>query len=322
VTYKPRIILFGTPEFAAISFRALIETGLYDIPLIVTQPDRAVGRGLEITNSPVKSLALEKEIPLLQPKSLKGKTSESQDFIEVLSSLSPIDLFIVIAYGKIIPKALLEIPQICALNIHGSILPRWRGAAPIHRALAAGDKTTGVGIMRLEEGLDTGPVFSESITNIYPEDDFLTLHDRLAVLGKDLLLETIPKILSKTLTPREQNSEGVNYANKWEKADLEISWTDAPETTLNRIRASAPFPGARTKLNGNLVKVFKASGTSPHSSGLPAGTIVEITGEGAVVQLADEQRIVVKEIQLPGKKRLPIVEIARGRGIKVGDRFE
>jgi len=322
VSSRPKIVLFGTPEFASLCFGALIDSDLYEIPLIVTQPDRAVGRGLEVSFSAVKNLALEKKIPLQQPSSLKGIKESSQKFIESLKSLSPIDLLIVIAYGKIIPKTILDIPTICALNIHGSILPRWRGAAPIHRALAAGDTRTGVGIMQLEEGLDTGPIFAESISEIYPKDDFLSLHNRLAEQGKNLLLETLPKILQDSLRPVAQITEGITYADKWDKSDLEINWGEPLEITINQIRASSPFPGARAKLNGNLVKIFNVSRHTAKSSTSPSGTIVEIVETGAIVQLNGEERILIAELQLSGKKRLPVTEIARGRGIKVGDRFE
>lgn len=318
---KPKIVLFGTPEFAALSFRALIESDLYSIPLVVTQPDQAVGRGLQVNFCPVKKLALANNIPVLQPTSLKGISQSSKEFLETLKRLAPIDLFVVIAYGKIIPKSLLDIPTICSLNIHGSLLPRWRGAAPIHRAIAAGDTETGIGIMKLEEGLDTGPVFAESVIKILPDDNFLTLHDRMARSGVELLTSTIPKILSGSLQPIAQPSEGITYAEKWSKVDLEICWSDPSSTTINRVRASSPFPGARAMLNGALVKVFEVTEYLPLASGLPCGTILEIKEDGAVVQLSGYERILVKEIQISGKKRLPVAEVARGRGIKVGDCF-
>ncbi len=328
---KTKLVLFGTPEFAANSFRALIESGNYEIPLIVTQPDKEVGRGLTVNYSPVKKLALEKEILATQPFSLKGitktstsletKNEKNKELVEVLNSISPVDLFVVIAYGKIIPLSLLQYPKLTAINIHGSLLPRWRGAAPIHRALAAGDTETGVGIMKLEEGLDTGAVYSEAKTPILPEDDFLSLHNRLSDLGKNLLLETIPRIISSGLTPVVQDENGITHADKWDKSDLEIKWEEPASITINRIRASSPFPGARTQLNGNLVKVFKASEYTKLHSGLPAGSVVEITDQGAVVQLSGAERLLITELQLSGKKRMPAVEVARGRGIKVQDRF-
>lgn len=322
MAHKPRMILFGTPEFAAISFRALIESNEYDIPLIVSQPDSPTGRGLKIINSPVKNLAIEKNIQILQPPSLKGKTEASQHFLDFIRSQTPVELFVVIAYGKIIPKYLLDLPSVCALNVHGSILPRWRGAAPIHRAIAAGDKMTGVGIMRLEEGLDTGPIFSECTTSITQEDNFLTLHDRLANLGRELLLDSIPRILSGMLTPTKQSSEGISYADKWGKEELQIDWSDTAETTTNRIRASSPSPGARTTLSGSLVKIFKGELAASSGSGAPVGSIVEINESGAIVQLKGDERFLIRELQLSGKKKLPAVDVAKGRGIKVGDLFE
>jgi len=333
VNRKPRLVLFGTPDFAARCFKPLLESSEYEVPFVVCQPDKPVGRGLTLASPPVKELALIHDIPVFQPSSLKGislsdgvlttSLETNSSLINALNKARPIDLFVVVAYGKIIPPALLHFPSCAPINVHGSLLPRWRGAAPVHRALAAGDTETGVGIMRLEEGLDTGPVYAEACTKVTEEDNFLTLHDRLADLGRDLLLRTIPGILSGSLEAQAQIEEGITYAEKWQKDDLEIRWNEPLQTTLNRIRASSPFPGARTTLAGSLIKIFAAEGYggAHPTTDISPGTVVETTDRGIVVQVALGERVVIREMQLPGKKRLPAIEIVRGRGIKVGDRF-
>jgi len=327
---KGRIVLFGTPAFAELAFRGVLEAGICDVPFVVTQPDRPSGRGMELTPPPVKKMAEEFGIPVFQPESLKGITFNQQlittntknsALCEALNSSAPIDLLVVVAYGRIIPKALLDFTKMGALNIHGSLLPRWRGAAPIHRALAAGDQETGVCLMGLEEGLDTGPVFSKSSTPLAASDNFQTVHDRLALLGRELLLRDLPRILSRELLPVPQSEEGITYAEKWEKPDLEIQWAEPKETTLNRIRASTPFPGARTTLNGELVKIFKASEGGQVGQDLAPGTIYDLSGDRISVALTRGESLSLEELQLQGRRRLSAGDIIRGRGIKIGDVF-
>lgn len=325
-----RIVLFGTPYFAERSFRALLETDKYEIPLIVTQPDKPSGRGLELNPPPVKILGEEFKRKVVQPKSLKGlelkdrllvSTDErSKEIAETLNAVGPIDLFAVIAYGKIIPPALLKFPRLGAVNVHASLLPRWRGAAPIHRALAAGDSETGVCLMALEAGLDTGPVFSQLKTPILDEDNLRTLHDKLADLGRELLIRDLPGILSEKHVPAAQVEEGITYAEKWEKSDLEIIWDESPRVTFNRLRTCSPVPGARTTFKGEQVKLFGPVMGVKTSSEIP-GTAIELVGGGLAIQLPENKQIVIEEIQLAGRRKLPAAEVIRGRGISLGERF-
>lgn len=332
MTMKPRLILFGTPEFAVCSFRALIECGRYDIPLVVTQPDKPSGRGMKLTPPPVKQLAEELGVSASQPTTLKGITYNHEagqlhsdnvknvDFCAQLNQLAPVDLLVVVAYGKIIPKALLEFTRLGAVNIHGSLLPRWRGAAPIHRALAAGDKQTGVCLMALEEGLDTGPVFSREIIELRPEDNFLSVHDTLAELGSDLLLRDLPAILSGELACQIQAEDGVTYAEKWERSDQIINWEEQPEVILNRIRASTPFPGARTLHKGQDLKLFDSALIAGITAEEP-GKIIAISDSGIEVALSGGKILLTKEAQLAGKKRMNAGELTRGRLLSVGDKL-
>lgn len=327
---KPRLVLFGTPEFAEKAFRPLCESGDYEIPLIVTQPDKPSGRGLELTSSPVKELAEHFHIRVVQPESLRGinlasgklhsPDPRSQELVSELNRSAPIDLFIVVAYGKIIPEPLLQFPRLGALNIHASLLPRWRSTAPIHHALAAGDSETGVGIMQLEAGLDTGPVFSESKTPISEDDDFGTLHDRLASLGSELLSRELPAILSGSLKPRIQAQSGITHAGKWTADDLKIDWQAPPQVILNKIRASAPVPGARSTLNGELIKIFRAA-LRPGASSAEPGTVVALSSSEITIQLRESFQLLLRELQLAGRKRLSAGEIVSGRAIKQGDRL-
>jgi methionyl-tRNA formyltransferase len=322
---KPRIVLFGTPEFAAVSFRALLECGRYEIPLIVTQPDKPSGRGMQLTPPPVKILAEEFGVKVEQPVTLKGLsgsplqgTETNAQLCRILNELAPLDIFIVVAYGKIIPRALLSFPRLGALNIHGSLLPRWRGAAPIHRALAAGDTQTGVCLMALEEGLDTGPVYSREIIELTEEDNFKTVHDTLAKLGADLLLRDLPAILAGELAPEPQPEEGITYAEKWQKTDQTINWQDLPEVTLNRIRASTPSPGARTSFKGQDLKVYSARLTEEKSGELP-GKIIRVSEAGIEVATAGGKILSIREAQLAGRKKMTAGELIRGRLINSGE---
>lgn len=250
---RPRIVFFGTPEFAAVGLRTLLDMPTLSVGAVVTQPDRPAGRGNKLHSSPVKLLAVERGIPVLQPERIR---KAEQAFLDELTPFGPFDLGVVIAFGQILPQSVLDLPRRGCLNVHGSLLPRWRGAAPIQRAMMSGDAETGVCLMQMEAGLDTGPVFSESRTPIESGDTFRSLHDRLAHGGAALLRRDILSIVDGSLTSRPQPVEGVTYAHKITAADQIINWSKSADEIAHLIRALDPAPGATTFLEGRRVKLF------------------------------------------------------------------
>lgn len=331
-----KVILMGTPEFAVPAFEALIKSELYSIPFIVTQEDKASGRGLEVKSPPVKELAQKYGIPVLQPASLKGIALGSEegvkrlttnnelnaDFVAALDEVQP-DAFVVIAYGKILNQALLDFPRMGAINVHASLLPRWRGAAPIQAALLHGDKETGVCLMKLEKTLDTGPVYCSSQISLSEDECFGELHDRLSLLGKDLLETNLEAILSGRIHPTAQTADGITFAAKIEPVDLEIDWSDPADAIKRKICAFSPLPGARTKTGDKRIKIFKAKVYNrgqykPSSPGL----VVEVNKAEIITACGNHSFLSLQELQLEGKKKLPAEEIIKGRGIKSGDIFE
>ena len=330
-----KVLFFGTPLFSVPALRQLSANPDVAVVGVVTQPDQPSGRGQELTASPVKLVAQELGLPVLQPDRLRGiarnesgfaveekDSAATAEFAEFLSSCGAIDLGIVVAYGKIIPKTLLDLPRLGMLNIHGSLLPRWRGAAPIHRALMAGDSETGVCIMALEEGLDTGPVFSRAVTPIHDEDDFGSLHDRLAGLGADLLSATIGSILLDTSRAETQPTEGITYAEKWNRSESKLDWSEEARLVHRRIRVSSPTPGASTLLDGELVKIWRASLTTDSSLPQAApGEVVESNRAELIVACGSNSYLSISEMQFAGRKRLPVAEVLKSRAISRGMRF-
>src|SRR4051812_10388833 len=237
-----RIIFMGTPELAAVSLRRLIATPEFQLAAVVTQPDQPKGRGLKLTPSPVKEVAQQANLPVLQPQ-----RAREENFIQQLAAFKP-DLIAVAAYGQILPKAILELPRFGCLNVHTSLLPKYRGAAPIQHAILNGESETGVTIMKMDVGLDTGDILTQDRTPIDASDNSQTLHDRLATLGADLLVRTIPQYVSGAIQPHPQPAEGVTHASKIKKSDGEIDWTQPAQVIWNRIRALVPWPGAFTHL--------------------------------------------------------------------------
>ncbi len=301
----------GTPEFACPALGALVNAGEYDIKAVLTQPDKPAGRGNKLTPPPIKLLAEKLGLNVFQPKSLKGYQPKIQ-----------YDAFIAVAYGKIIPKELLQSPRCGIINIHPSLLPRWRGAAPIQHALFAGDKVTGTSIMQIDEGLDTGPVYKTVEMPIDDTDDFGSLHDKLKIQGAELLLEILPQILNGNLSPTSQQTSGETYAQKWDKEDLQINWQEHADITLRRIRTCSPHQGARTNLEGNAVKIFKAHDVA--NQNFPdkgPGEIVELNKGELIVTAGEACYIAIDEMQFPGKKRLPISEILKGHQLTIGNKF-
>ena len=333
---KPRLVYLGTPDFAVRPLAALVSSGAYHVLAVITQPDKPAGRGQRLAASPVKLFAEERAIPVFQPGSIKKlELSQEEDGTarltgpEELSALrsflnahAPIDLFVTVAYGKIIPMSLAAIAAHGILNIHPSLLPRHRGAAPIQHTIFAGDEVTGVCLMQIDEGLDTGPVYLCEPLAVLPEDTAGTLAERLVEVGAKLLLDSIPKILTGSLVPQRQGLEGATYANKWEVEDCQLHWEEDALTCVRRIRASAPQPGARTLYQGEPIKVLKAHlETALGPLTLPPGAIAHIDRSSLVICAGDGHGVVIDELQFPGKRSLPIADVLRGRRFELGQRL-
>ena len=303
-----KIVFAGTPEFAARALAALYEAG-HDIPLVLTQPDRPAGRGMTLQASPVKQLALSRGSEVFQPLTLKDEVAQ-----EKLRLLAP-DVMVVAAYGLILPQAVLDIPRHGCLNIHASLLPRWRGAAPIHRAILAGDAESGVCIMQMEAGLDTGPVLLSSSTPISAQDTSQTLHDKLAVQGAQLIVSALQRL---PLPAVAQPEAGVTYAAKLDKSEAPLDWR-RPAAELDRqIRAFTPFPGTTAVLDGAPLKVWAALPRS--ESGVP-GTVLAADKHGILVACGSGS-LLLTELQKAGGKRLPVAQFLAGHGVSAGARFE
>ena len=303
-----KIVFAGTPEFAARALAALYEAG-HDIPLVLTQPDRPAGRGMTLQASPVKQLALSRGSEVFQPLTLKDEAAQ-----EKLRLLAP-DVMVVAAYGLILPQAVLDIPRHGCLNIHASLLPRWRGAAPIHRAILAGDAESGVCIMQMEAGLDTGPVLLSASTPISAQDTSQTLHDKLAVQGAQLIVSALQRL---PLPAVAQPEAGVTYAAKLDKSEAPLDWR-RPAAELDRqIRAFTPFPGTTAVLDGAPLKVWAALPRS--ESGVP-GTVLAADKHGILVACGSGS-LLLTELQKAGGKRLPVAQFLAGHGVSAGARFE
>jgi methionyl-tRNA formyltransferase len=273
------------------------------VPVVLTQPDRPAGRGLKLTPSPVKALAIKHHLPVIEPRSLRLEGKYPQDAADARSVLqqAQIDVLLVAAYGLILPSWVLTLPRWGCLNIHASLLPRWRGAAPIHRAIEAGDLLTGITMMQMDEGLDTGDILRTVEVAIYPADTTASLHDRLAALGASLSCEVLADLGSPRLRAVPQPEAGVNYAHKVEKLEAAIDWSQSAAVLERRIRAFDPFPGASTVYSGELLKVWRAE--CVQAAGQP-GEVLSNRGNGLVVACGD-QALRLLELQRPGGKRLP-----------------
>ncbi len=296
-----RVGFAGTPEFARVALAAILQAG-YRVPLVLTQPDRPAGRGLKLQASPVKQLALDHGLSLAQPRSLRLDGKYPDDAAAARQALqdAALDALVVAAYGLILPEWVLTTPRQGCLNIHGSLLPRWRGAAPIQRAIEAGDTQTGITLMQMDAGLDTGAMLLKEATPITPEDTTATLHDRLAAIGARLVVQGLADLARGALHPVPQPAEGVSYAHKIDKAEAAIDWQQPAAVIERRLRAFDPFPGGTAVLGGQAVKVWRARvipGTGTPGCPLAAadGRLVVACGDGALELL---------ELQLPGGKRI------------------
>ena len=306
-----KLIFAGTPDFAARVLSALLASR-HTPMLALTQPDRAAGRGLKLQASPVKRLAMERGIPVAQPTTLKDPS------VQALLRTVEADLMVVVAYGLLLPQAVLDIPRLGAVNVHASLLPRWRGAAPIQRALLAGDASTGVSIMQMDAGLDTGPVLLAEPMPIRDEDTAQTLHDRLAQLGAALLVQALDRIEAGTLQAQPQSAAGATYAPKIDRAEARIDWSRPAAEIWRKVRAFNPHPGAQTRLGGNDVKIWQAALASGRGA---AGSVVESGPRGIVVACGDGS-LRIEALQRAGGRRLTAAEYLSGHGIKPGERFE
>ena len=266
---KPTLIYFGTPELSVPPLRALVESGTYQVLSVVTQTDRPVGRGYKISPPPLKQFAQSAGIDVFQPASLKSMSVDEKsgllcgaasnfDLVQFLNQHAPIDVFVVVAYGKIIPAPLISVPRVGIINVHFSLLPHLRGAAPIQQAVLNGDAVGGVTIMQIDEGLDTGPVYAATEVPILESDTSGTLTEKLVACGIKLLLQTLPQILDGSLKPTAQAISGVSNADKLDKADFKIIWDEPAAKTICRIRAGSPHPGAFTTLENEIVKILSA----------------------------------------------------------------
>jgi len=297
------IIFAGTPEFAAIVLDSLIHHSHYSIKAVYTQPDRPAGRGRQVTPSPVKQLALQYDLPICQPQSLKEETTQ-----KILAAFKA-DLMIVVAYGLILPQKVLQIPRLGCLNIHASLLPRWRGAAPIQRAILAGDQETGITIMQMNEGLDTGPMLGQITCPIYSTDNSQTLHDKLARLGTDFLLQTIEQLSIIKCLP--QDSSHATYAAKISKEEARLNWS-LPAIELDRIiRAFNPRPVAFTFLEDKIIRIWEASLIKDSSQAAP-GEIIQTNTKGIDVTTGSGTLRITK-MQLPGGRILSVADILNAR---------
>lgn len=308
-----RIAFAGTPDFSVPALEALVRAG-YEMVGVLTQPDRPKGRGRQIAASPVKTGALTHGIAVSQPRTLKDEASRAE-----LVSWRP-DVLVVVAYGLILPRAALDIPRLGCLNIHASLLPRWRGAAPIQRSILAGDATTGVTIMLMDVGLDTGPMLLRKETAIEPGDTGGSLHDRLSIKGASAILEAIQGLAAGTLQPVPQPSEGVTYAAKIDKAEALIDWKRSAVEIERQVRAFNPWPVAETRLDGEQLRIFAASAADSHQIDAEPGMIVAVQDDGLWVQCG-QGLLALQQLQRPGRRAVPAADFARGGAQLAGRRL-
>ena len=308
-----RIAFAGTPQFALPALQALLKSR-HQVVGVLTQPDRPAGRGQQMRASPVKLLALDAQLPLAQPSSLKTEESRAE-----LTQWAA-DVLVVVAYGLILPPPVLALPRLGCINIHGSLLPRWRGAAPIQRAILAGDAETGVTIMQLDAGLDTGPMLLERVRPIGSQDTAGDLHDALSELGATALLEALDGLAAGTLKPRAQPADGVSYAPKIEKSEAPIDWSVSAIHLDRKIRAFNPWPVAETRFAGESLRVLQARIAEPIGAHDAPGTLLGIADDGLHVACG-EGVLAVRELQRAGKRPVSARDFAnavRLAGLRFG----
>jgi methionyl-tRNA formyltransferase len=322
-----KIIFAGTPEFARVALEAVQQAG-HEISLVLTQPDRPAGRGMKTQASPVKQFALDQAIAVAQPRSLRldGKYPEEAVAAKAQIQAVQADVMIVAAYGLILPQWVLDSPRLGCLNIHGSLLPRWRGAAPIHRAIEAGDRETGITIMQMDAGLDTGDMLLMESLAIEPQDNTPSLHDKLAALGGRLIVQALKEM---PLKRRPQPQQGITYAHKIDKAESPVNWKLSAQQIERRIRAFAPSPGCSGVMRGEVIKLCAAcvvdhskNDSASRSVRAGEGVILHANPDGVDVLCGDNSVLRITELQRAGGKRLAVAEFLRGFPIQAGDKFE
>jgi len=311
-----KIIFAGTPEFAAAHLQALIDSDQHQIVAVYTQPDRPAGRGKKLTASAVKRLACDHNLTVLQPPSLKDSDAQQQ-----LASFEA-DIMIVVAYGLILPQAVLDTPRLGCINVHGSLLPKWRGAAPIQRAIEAGDQETGICIMQMDAGLDTGPVISVARCAIEASDTSSSIYQKLSELGAPTLLAALEKMASGVAVAEQQDDSQSTYARKIDKSEALIDWSMSAQEISRRVRAFNPFPATFSHIGGDRVKIWGASATDKQSNN-SAGAIIHADAEGILVQTGKGQ-LLITEIQLAGKSKMPVSELLKSKAelFAAGQSFE
>ncbi len=316
---RMKVAFAGTPEFAREALAAILAAG-FDVPLVLTQPNRPAGRGMKLQASPVKQLAQQHGITVSQPHSLRldGKyPEEAAAARDALLAAAP-DVMVVAAYGLILPQWTLDLPRLGCLNIHGSLLPRWRGAAPIHRAIEAGDAETGITIMQMDEGLDTGAMLRRAALPILDTDTTGSLHDKLAELGAREIVALLPELAAGRVEATPQNDALANYAAKIGKDDARLEWTRPARELDRKIRAFNPFPGAHGLFSGQPLKIWRAALAT--DSG-PPGSLLKVDRQALRVACG-EGALDILEVQLAGGKRLAVDAFLAGHSLRVGDRLE
>ena len=305
-----KIIFAGTPQFAASALAALIKE--HQILAVLTQPDRPSGRGMQLTASPVKQLALQQGLQVLQPASLKSE--EAQQAIARFDA----DLMVVAAYGLILPKAVLHIPRLGCVNIHASLLPRWRGAAPIQRAILAGDAETGITIMQMDEGLDTGDMLLKKYCAITGDDTAQTLHDKLAEIGAQAIVEALQKMEQGKLIPEKQEEQQATYAAKLTKSEAQLDWKQDAAQLVRAVRGYFPFPTANALFGETQIKILRAHLAEGEQA--EPGQVIAMDN-GQILVACGKGALALEVLQKPGGKPLPVAQFIQSLPIKVGDRF-
>ena len=316
-----RVIFAGTPEFARVALAHLHEAG-FDIPLVLTQPDRPAGRGMKLQASAVKQWAQAQQIPVAQPRSLRldGKYPEDAAAARAAIETARADVMVVAAYGLILPQWVLDLPRLGCLNIHGSVLPRWRGAAPIHRAIEAGDAETGVTIMQMDAGLDTGDKLLVQTLPINPQDTTESLHDALAALGARMIVQALQQAQTGALQGLAQAGEGICYAHKIDKREAALDWTQPASTLARRVRAFNPFPVASSVLGGETIKFWRAQALPPHARAAQPGEVIAVSAEG--VDIATASGVLrATRLQKAGGKPLEAADFLHGFALHPGQIF-
>lgn len=304
---KPRILFMGTPDFALPALRLLHEQN-YPIIGVVTQPDRPKGRGLREIAPPVKILAQDLGLSVFQPEKVKD-----QSFLETFKKLNP-DMVVVVSFGQILPKAIIDYPPLKCLNIHPSLLPKYRGAAPLNWQIIRGEVKTGVTIMLMDEGMDSGDILLQEETKLGAAENYGELHDRLAYLGATLLIKTIEQVVDGTVTRKPQDASGITFAPRLKKETGKINWHNNVSDIINLIRGLSPLPAAYTHLDGQSLKIFRAEALHEKINH-PPGTISAISATKLRVAAADGY-VILKDVQLAGKKRMPVSNFLRGYHLK------